>query len=122
MKLLPLLIAIVLMAGCVQAEEVEPTIYFTEETEPTPFIYCEVSSSRDIVFDVDGLDFIRLCPNGDFYIKGERYTRDQALYLKFKEWLKMCGVIELQDNERPITIDKHREETGIEETPNEKGR
>lgn len=45
----------------------------------------------DIRFEVNngGLEILRLCPNGDIYVKGRLIENDKELVDGLREWLEM---------------------------------
>ena len=46
------------------------------------------NSPQYIIFQVDDVDeFIKLCPNGDIYVKGKLIENDKELVDGLREWL-----------------------------------
>ena len=46
------------------------------------------NSPQYIIFQVDDVDeFIKLCPNGDIYVKGKLIDNDKELVDGLREWL-----------------------------------
>ena len=46
------------------------------------------NSPKYIIFQVDDVDeFIKLCPNGDIYVKGKLIENDKELVDGLREWL-----------------------------------
>jgi hypothetical protein len=50
------------------------------------------NSPQYIIFQVDDVDeFIKLCPNGDIYVKGKLIENDKELVDGLREWLTKVG-------------------------------
>ena len=89
MRILTIILILIMLSLPLFAEDIntgdEMYIQFNRYNPEEATIAFE--EKGDFVFWIGNLEFIRLCSNGDFYIKGEKCTRDYDLYLKFKQWI-----------------------------------
>lgn len=100
MKVLVTILVALMLCVTVCADEGDKMgeiTFYSQETAPQTIMMMEYES-KDFVLLVDGFEHIRMCSNGDIFIRGEKCTRDYGVYSNFKMFLEST-INALRDNQ-----------------------
>ena len=56
------------------------------QLEDIRLIKCETIRG-DMSFTIGDIEYLRICENGDFIVKGKEVQHDEEVYKGFKEWI-----------------------------------
>jgi hypothetical protein len=84
---------------------VDLTFHISEIPEPALNITGNGGEQR-VVFNLDGKEYLKICPDGKFVVKGRIVTTDAEVYRAFVEWLNGVRAPAEPIHPKPINPDQ----------------